>query len=197
MTQTQNTPCFHFGMHKYRPLTEVPSSYIVWALTTDKVKLSSSTRKAAEEELARRGVGAPEPPAKPEPNVCPRCPRQGGPSYSWYEDRSGGKRIKRTCPACGAGLAFAPHTKENIAKANAMKSVTPIKEALDACARLGLEIESTGETCWIVDGWRRAPVWLRQRVEQVRSKLAKWLGKRRWRGDAQATPSPTLRRDDS
>jgi hypothetical protein len=43
----------YFGRHKGKPLNEVPSDYLAWALRT--VRLSSGVR-AAREELLRLGV---------------------------------------------------------------------------------------------------------------------------------------------
>src|SRR5262245_19696923 len=123
---TPQQPCLWWGQHRGKPIRTIDTGYLVWA-AGNADQISHKDRRHILAELARRGVTPPPaPPGKPEPTTCPRCPYRGEPSYSWYEDRTGGKRIKRSCPRCGANMHFAPHSPENVARADANSTETPI-----------------------------------------------------------------------
>jgi hypothetical protein len=47
-----------FGMHKGKPLDEVPTDYLLWVLQS--VKLSWDSREQLMKELRRRGISFPE-----------------------------------------------------------------------------------------------------------------------------------------
>lgn len=106
-TAATNAVSLPFGRYKSRPLWEVPTPYLLWALRESKPR--AAFRPAVAAELARRGVAV-EAPAPPRvaPPTCPRCgPTPGRLSHRWTRDRLGRRHIKVACLGCGLFLGFA------------------------------------------------------------------------------------------
>jgi hypothetical protein len=122
MISSQSEHRFPFGRHKDKPLHEVPSGYLRWAIAS--CKLSSGLLAALTAELSRRGIAVPPPRARPPIPKCPRCGVDAGVVYRWLEDRAGRRRIRAECRRCRHYLAFVP-------------LVTPFVEAADAAAGPG------------------------------------------------------------
>lgn len=128
-----------FGKHKGRPLGEVPTGYLRWALA--EAKLSAGLRGAVRAELSRRGIGLPPEPG-PAPRPRSRCRRCGGYAVvaTWHEQRGGRKAIRASCSACGGFRGFLPLTPENVAEADAALSPTGLLDALLLADREGVEL---------------------------------------------------------
>jgi hypothetical protein len=81
-----------FGKHKNQPLTDIPTSYLAWAVRT--CDLSPWLREALERELKRRGVRPGSPPgdrpsATPVPWDALVSRWYGQLAMRWHPDRSG------------------------------------------------------------------------------------------------------------
>jgi hypothetical protein len=111
-----NAQTIPFGKHQHTPLDEVPGDYLSWLLRN--CKLSSGLRSAVAEELARRGVEAPE----DKPVQIPNCTRCGNTirDFVWQQDATGGRRIRVECrdPGCRKFIMWAPLLPEFIAEAD-------------------------------------------------------------------------------
>lgn len=163
-----------FGRHKDKPLAEVPSSYLAWALAN--VKLSTGLRAALSGELDRRGVAAPPPPPPPPPPTCHQC---GGVDilYHWMQLVTGARRIKRLCRRCCRSLGFAPEVEPYIGLATASACPTALLDTLVEAETLGVELVSDGEAVHIRGGYDRTTPAFRQRLNECRHSLARMLGK--------------------
>jgi hypothetical protein len=106
-----------FGKHVDKPLPEVPTPYLLWALKT--LKLSSGLRTAVREELKTRPDSPPDLPPDPLP-APPRCPRCGSDELlvTWQALGDGRRAIRGECRHCRCFVAFLPQTKVNVALAN-------------------------------------------------------------------------------
>jgi hypothetical protein len=165
-----------FVRHKGRPLAEVPSSYLLWALT--ECKLSSGLRLALGNELRRRNVQAP--PQPPPPRI-PDCPRCGNTLYEcqWQADRTGQKRIRVECRGCHGFITFAPLVSPFVEEADQKASQTPILDVLTRLDALGAELQSDGQSVWLdAAGEGRVPPALLALIRQCSHELAGMLGKR-------------------
>ncbi len=102
-----------FGKHAGKPLAEVPTDYLQWAIR--ECKLSSGLRAAVTAELTRRGASTPAPP----PHV-PNCARCGNTlsNFIWQQDATGGRRIRVECRYCRGFIMWAPFLPEFIAQAD-------------------------------------------------------------------------------
>lgn len=176
MDANSTGPVFWFGIYKGRPLAEVDSGYLAWALRTDKVKLSSGVRAAVVAELERRGVASPPPPPPPPPPTCHQC---GGVDilYGWMQLVTGVRRIKRLCRSCGRSLGFAPEVEPYLSYASASATPAPLLDVLVQAEELGIDLVSDGLAVHIRRGWDRAPLAFRQRLNECRRDLARMLGK--------------------
>jgi hypothetical protein len=94
-----------FGKYRFTPLVEVPAEYLNWLLRN--CKLSARLRLAVANELRRRNLEAPPPPAAVK---IPHCSHCGNTLYDcrWQQDRAGRKCIRVECRWCHKFLAFAP-----------------------------------------------------------------------------------------
>jgi hypothetical protein len=92
------------GRHCDKPLSQMPSDYLVWAAQT--LKLSTGLREAVAGELRARGEHAPEPPPW-SPPPCRRC-GVAGLLCSWAWDSLGRRYVPAACAGCGCWLANAP-----------------------------------------------------------------------------------------
>jgi hypothetical protein len=120
---------FWFGKHKDKPLSEVPSDYLDWALRT--CKLSTGTRAAVIAELQSRGVTTPAAPPPPRAvRPCPTCGPGAPVLFAWREDSLGRKRVCADCGRCGRWIDTPP-------------SVPPYSSAADTAAGQPAEVSST------------------------------------------------------
>jgi hypothetical protein len=167
-----------FGKHKDKPLSEVPAGYLQWAIET--CKLSSGLRAAVAEELTRRGVEAPAPPApvlKIPP--CRRCDSDRF-RVAWQEDRNGGRRIRASC-SCGAYLCFLPLVEPWVSLANNAVNPTAALDVLIALGDLGIDLRSDGKTVWLAgEDRKRVPENLHVLIRQCCHQLVVMLGNN-WR----------------
>ena len=94
-----------FGKHEGKPLGEVPSDYLCWAVR-ECDSLSGGMRLSIAEELRRRGV---EPPQR-RPKQEPKCADHEADGFTcrWQTDSLGRRHIKAECAACGRHLGFLP-----------------------------------------------------------------------------------------
>jgi hypothetical protein len=104
-----------FGVHRHKPLQEVPTSYLRWAIAT--VKLSTGLFSAVADELQKRGETPPTQPRKPEPNR-PRCGWRLL-AYRWATMAGGRRFIHRRCQRCGTTCGQAPQVEPYLSRANA------------------------------------------------------------------------------
>jgi hypothetical protein len=98
----------YFGMHRGKPLADVPADYLQWTLRN--VKLSSGVRGAVVEELRRRGVEVPVAPQPREPS-CPGCPAGTGITCAWFLDTLNRRHLKAWCRGCNRALGFVDSTR--------------------------------------------------------------------------------------
>lgn len=133
-------PCFFFGKHRERPLPDVPTSYLAWALR--ECKLSTGLRTAVRAELLSRPDCPAALPAQPRPQEV-RCHRCGGAELVvyWHQlQGQGGRRIRASCAACHGYIQFLPETPENVALADASTSSTALLDVLTLAEAEGVEI---------------------------------------------------------
>lgn len=105
--ESQLVETLPFGMHKQKPLSEVPSDYLRWLIRT--AKLSPGLRGPIAAELTRRGIKTP--PAPPAaPPVCRKHP-DATPRYSWRADALGRRHIRAECGSCGRHLQYVPQVE--------------------------------------------------------------------------------------
>jgi hypothetical protein len=172
-----STPCLWFGRHRGKPLSEVDTSYLKWALAT--VKLSSGTRRAVEAELASRGLTPPASPPKAWAawmGPCSRC-RCAEIAYRWLQQRNGRRVVSAKCSRCGAWLGTAPSARPYTDEADAAASATPELDVLVQLQDLGVELESDGATVLFRPGdYGRIPPELHQRIRECRHRLATLIG---------------------
>lgn len=166
-----------FGKWKNRPLADIDSGYLKWALST--IKLSSGLRAALADELVNRGEA---PPAVPEPKAvvpaCPRCGPGGKVSYEWAEDRLGRRQVRQSCRACGRSLGYAPRVSPYIELANASASPTAALDVLTMAEEQGVELRSDGAAADFAFGhWHKASPELRRRLRECRHLLGRLIGK--------------------
>jgi hypothetical protein len=169
-----------FGKHKDKPLSDVPTAYLQWAIR--ECKLSSGLRTAVADELTRRGVEAPPPPPPP---PIPRCRRCGDAGYScnWQTDSAGRKRIRASCRRCGSHLTFPPCREPFTTQADRNASPAPILDALTRLGGLGVELLSNGRSVYYKPGdWQKVPDDLCTIVRQASHELAKMMGDTRRAG---------------
>jgi hypothetical protein len=110
-----------FGKHKNQPLVLVPTGYLDWIIRA--CKLPSGLRGAIADELTRRGMTPPPPPARPVPE-CPSCDPLTGYRAVHERDSLDRPRIRAVCAGCGRYLAFLPLTPGHTASRGACP--TPI-----------------------------------------------------------------------
>jgi hypothetical protein len=106
----------HFGKHRGKPLAEVPTSYLEWAIR--EIRLSSGVRARVAEALAARGAAVPPPPP---PRPIPACRRCGpaGHRVEWFVDSLARRRLRATCVACGRTVTFPAVVEPFISEADA------------------------------------------------------------------------------
>jgi hypothetical protein len=161
-----------FGKHRGQPLSSIPSSYLLWALS--EVKLTPGIERKVRSELASRPDAPPLPPAKPaaEPS-CSKCGRFDLQLY-WYQQRDGRKQIKAICPTHGLLAAALPHTPANVQRADAAQPQAGLLDALVLADELGVELVVVGGAIDI-QPWQRATVELRRLVKQSQHQLVRHL----------------------
>jgi hypothetical protein len=177
---TKQVHVLPFGRHRDRPLSEVPSDYLQWAIR--ECKLSSGVRTAVTDELRRRNVETPAP-APPRPLI--RCPdhRHAELLLFWMQDSLGRVRIRAECSVCRRSTDHPPCVSPYTELADANASQTPILDALTRLEDLGVQLQSDGRTVAIPwQDWRRVPPDLHAIVRQCRHQLARLLGDTRRRG---------------
>jgi hypothetical protein len=86
-----------FGKHAGKPLPDVPTDYLEWALK--ETKLGSGLRAAVVAELGQRGVAVPAAQPGPPP-ACRRC-GDAGQVLTWERDRNGQAREAELLPLLG------------------------------------------------------------------------------------------------
>jgi uncharacterized protein (DUF3820 family) len=169
-----------FGAHKHRPLTELPESYLVWALRECR-QLSSGLRVALANELTRRGFTPPpiKPPAPPPKECRNRHCRSPKLAYRWFQDRIGRPQIKWSCAVCGRSMGFMPLLEPFVTWANSQSSETATLDVLIRCDELGIQLSNDGRAVDFATeaDRRKASNELQRRLGQCRHDLAKMLPK--------------------
>src|SRR5262245_15099421 len=125
-----------FGMHKGKPVAEVPVPYLRWVIRTVE-RLSPDLETAILVELRARGCHDQRPAAlsaSAAPRkwkvICHRCRMDAGVSYLWSEDRAGRRRIRKQCRRCGAWLGQAAQTGAALEEANRADCATGMLDVL-------------------------------------------------------------------
>jgi hypothetical protein len=113
-----STPRLWFGKHRGKPLSEIDTGYLQWALRT--AKLASGIRQAVEAELRKRGASVPPPPPRPRPGWMGPCDRCKSPAvgYRWYQYRDGQRNVEAFCLDCGRKLGIAPRISPYVEEAD-------------------------------------------------------------------------------
>jgi hypothetical protein len=173
--QQASMPRLWFGRHKGQALSEIDTSYLVWAART--VKLSSATRRAVEAELQSRGAAVPAPPPRPWAGWMGPCQRCGCATVGdhWLEQRDGRRVVRASCPQCKASLGTAPSVEPYTTLADQAASETPTLDALTLAEEEGVKIVSDGASAWC-EPWGRASERLRQLVRERGNLLARMIG---------------------
>jgi hypothetical protein len=174
MYQTAPQPTLYFGQHKGKPLPQVPTGYLRWALAT--VTLSTGLRAAVRAELLSRGADPATLPADPPPKDvrCRACGERAFFVY-WQEARSG-RIIRADCVLCGgAFVAFLPQTPANVALADAAQPPAPLLDVLVLAEAEGVTIKRH-QTGWLsLEPWGKASPELERLVRQSASLLRRML----------------------
>src|SRR5581483_4224317 len=166
-------PTMPFGVHRGKPLPDVPEAYLLWAVR--ECRLSAPLRLAVGNELRRRGREAPPAPPRRIP-ACRACGPAAKVTYLWSEDRAGRKYIRSECRACGRWLGAAPLTEPFTTLADAAASKAPVLDALIGADDAGVQLVSDGAAVhFAANGWHNAPPELRRAVRQCNHTLAKML----------------------
>jgi hypothetical protein len=167
-------PSLPFGQHRGVPLPNVPTPYLLWLLR--EVKLSPGLRGNVADELARRGVEAPQPPPY-RPPTCQKCGPRSGLLASWMQDAAGKKRIRGECGQCRAYLGFLPQQEPYLSQANSTASAAPVLDCLTQAEAEGVALVSDGKVADFTPGaWRKASPALKARLRECRAELGRLMG---------------------
>jgi hypothetical protein len=163
-----------FGRHANQPLSDVPASYLQWALGN--LKLGSGLRSAVADELGRRDIETPTP-APPRPlRPCSDHPAAGHLCF-WVEDSLGRRAIRAECRRCRRAVDRPPVVPPYTDQADALASAAPVLDALIGLDGLDVELCSDGASVWVPpEDWRRVPQDLHSIIRQCRHQLARMIG---------------------
>jgi hypothetical protein len=173
-TITDITIGFPFGKYKHKPMSEVPTSYLLWALR--ECRLSNGLRNSVANELGKRGVEAPPPPPPRPIPPCRTCPGAGHLCY-WMQDRLGRRIIRAECRKCRRLVDHPPCVPPYSTIADATANPTVMLDVLTRLDDLGMRLHSDGRSAWIGgDDYRKVPPDLKALVKQCSHELAKMIG---------------------